>query len=95
VITEALGHSLPVVATAVGNIPEQLDDGRRGVLVPQQDPAGLASGIERIIDDHSFRQRCIREGYNYAREHGLDAFVAHVARKVRDMIEERQRRTAR
>lgn len=93
VILEALGHSLPVVATAVGNITEQLDHGRRGVLVPQQDPAGLAAGIERVIDDGQFRRRCIDEGYRYAREHGLDAFVARVATKAREMAERKTQRT--
>jgi len=94
VIMEALGHSLPVVATAVGNIAEQLDHGRRGVLVPRQDPARLADGIERIITDPAFRQQCIQAGYNYAREHGLDVFVARLAAKVREMIERQPGRSS-
>lgn len=93
VVLEAMGHSLPVVATAVGNIEEQLDGGRRGVLIPQKDPAGLAAGIERLMDDASFRQQCIQEGYRYAREHGLDVMVARIAAKACEMVRESRRRS--
>lgn len=91
VITEALGHSLPVVATPVGNIAESLGDGRRGVLVPLRDPEALASGIRRLIDDDAFRRQCIREGYAFAREHGLDRFVARMAEKARELARARRR----
>jgi len=93
VIAEALGHSLPIVATPVGNIAELLGEGRRGVLVPMKDPPALAAGIARLIDDAEFRRQCIRDGYAYARQHGLDVFVARMAQKARALVEEsRQRR---
>lgn len=91
VIIEALGHSLPVVATDVGNIAEQLGQGQRGVLVPMNDPAGLAAGLGRVIDDAEFRQQCIRTGYAYAREHNLEGFVARMAQKGRELVQQRQR----
>ena len=90
VVLEALGHSLPVVATPVGNIPELLGQGRRGVLVPLRDPAALAAGIARLIDDGAFRRQCIREGYAFAREHGLDVFVARMAAKAHELIAQRR-----
>jgi len=92
VIAEALGHSLPIVATPVGNIAESLGDGRRGVLVPLKDPPALAAGIARLMDDAEFRRQCIREGYAYARQHGLDVFVARMAQKARALVEESRRR---
>lgn len=92
VITEALAHSLPVVATPVGNIAESLDHGRRGVLVPLNDPAALAAGLARIMDEPELRRRCIQDGYAYARAHGLDRFVARMAEKARELS--RQRRGA-
>ena len=91
VVLEALGHSLPVVATDVGNIAEQLGAGRRGVLVPAEAPAALADGITRVIDDADLRARCIREGYQFARKHSLDAFVEQMARKIRQLADERRR----
>ncbi len=91
VVLEALGHSLPVVATPVGNIAELLDGGRRGVLVPLRDPAALAAGIGRVMDEPEFRRGCIRAGYDFARQHGLDVFVARMAAKARELIAERRR----
>ena len=88
VITEAMGHSLPVVATPVGNIAESLDEGRRGMLVPMKDPQALADGIARLIDDREFRRQCIEKGYAFARENGLDRFVARMATKAHELIEE-------
>jgi glycosyltransferase involved in cell wall biosynthesis len=86
VITEALGHSLPVVATPVGNIAESLDQGRRGVLVPLNDPRALAAGLARLMDEPEFRRQCIRDGYAFARQHGLDVFVARMAQKAQELI---------
>jgi glycosyltransferase involved in cell wall biosynthesis len=91
VIIEALGHSLPVVATPVGNIAELLANGQRGLLVPMNDPAALAAGIARLIDDGDFRRRCIHDGYAFARQHGLDAFVARMAEKAKELIAQRRR----
>jgi glycosyltransferase involved in cell wall biosynthesis len=56
-IIEALACGTPVVATAVGGIPEQIDDGRTGILVPPADPAGLAMGVLAIASDDDLRRR--------------------------------------
>jgi glycosyltransferase involved in cell wall biosynthesis len=53
-VLEAMVCGLPVVATNVSSLPELVDDGVTGVLVPPDDPAALASGIERALDDSSF-----------------------------------------
>ena len=51
----ALG--LPVVGTAVGGIPEMIEDGVDGVLVDYGDENGMASSIERLITDSNLRDR--------------------------------------
>jgi alpha-maltose-1-phosphate synthase len=48
---EAMACETAVVASAVGGIPEVVDDGRTGLLVPPSDPAALAAAINRLIDD--------------------------------------------
>ncbi|HVE63551.1 MAG TPA: glycosyltransferase [Mycobacteriales bacterium] len=44
----AHSHGIPVIATRVGNLPEQVRDGVDGLLVPPDDPAALAAAITRL-----------------------------------------------
>lgn len=50
-LLEAMACGLPVAATAVGGIPETLEDGVEGLLSAAGDPAGLAANIAAIIDN--------------------------------------------
>ncbi len=46
---EAMAASRPVVATAVGSIDAEVEDGRTGVLVPRGDPQALADGLVKVL----------------------------------------------
>jgi glycosyltransferase involved in cell wall biosynthesis len=50
-VLEAMARGLPVVATRVGGLPEVVEHGASGLLVPPADPAALADAIVRIWDD--------------------------------------------
>ncbi len=55
-ILEALACATPVVATAVGGIPEQISDGETGVLTPAGDAEAMADAIAALLDDPERRQ---------------------------------------
>jgi glycosyltransferase involved in cell wall biosynthesis len=61
VVSEALARGLPVVATAVGGLPEALGRGADrnlpGLLVPPGDPAAFAAALRRWLADTDLRQR--------------------------------------
>jgi glycosyltransferase involved in cell wall biosynthesis len=50
-VMEAFALGMPVVATAVGGVPEAVHDGQNGLLVPPRDPAALAAAIESVVAD--------------------------------------------
>lgn len=56
-LLEAMSAGLPVVATNVGGIPEAVQDGREGLLVPASDPAGLSAALRRLLTDEDERRR--------------------------------------
>jgi glycosyltransferase involved in cell wall biosynthesis len=69
-ILEAMSAGLPVVATAVGGVPEQIIDGETGLLAPPRDHAALASAIDELAADVDARQSMGRAG----REHVTRTF---------------------
>jgi glycosyltransferase involved in cell wall biosynthesis len=51
VLFEAMLAGLPIVATAVGGVPETLDDARTALLVPPHDSGALSAALSRVLHD--------------------------------------------
>lgn len=60
-ILEAMASGTPVIASAVGGVPEIMVNRRHGLLVPPREPRALAEAITSVLSDHRFaRSLCIR-----------------------------------
>ncbi|MEP6851571.1 MAG: glycosyltransferase family 4 protein [bacterium] len=85
ILAEALQAGLPVVASAVGGIPDVVRPGRTGVLVPPGDPVALAGALERLVGSEgrrsAMRAACRAEATGYAWD-GLAAQILNVYRRA-------------
>jgi L-malate glycosyltransferase len=78
-LLEAMVVGLPAVATAVGGVPEVIEDGVDGLLVPPRDAASLATAILRVLRDPELATRLAAAGRERARlEFGFDRVVAEL-----------------
>jgi glycosyltransferase involved in cell wall biosynthesis len=57
VLLEAMAANLPIVATAVGGVPEILEDNESALLVPANDPQAMAAAIARVLTNQNLAER--------------------------------------
>jgi glycosyltransferase involved in cell wall biosynthesis len=81
VVLEAMAYALPVVATRVGGIPDQVAEGETALLFRAADTQGFSRELERLIEDAPLRRRMGRAGYERAQaEFSAQAWAGkHVA----------------
>jgi glycosyltransferase involved in cell wall biosynthesis len=80
-VIEAQAAAVPVVATAVGGIPENVVPGETGMLVPVGDAPALAEAISDLLDDPEEARRLAREGQRRVLErYPLDKMVEQTLR---------------
>jgi glycosyltransferase involved in cell wall biosynthesis len=68
VIMEAMAAGLPVISTPLGGIPEMVEPGVNGELVPERNPEALSAAIERLIADPDKARSLGSRGREIARE---------------------------
>lgn len=80
VLLESLAAGTPVVATAVGGVPELLRAEQEGLLVPAGDPAALAAALARLLHDPALRQRLAAAAPARAAAFPLESMIDRVER---------------
>lgn len=68
-ILEAMAHGLCIVASEVGGIPDLIEDGVSGLLVPPADPEALQAALQQVIIDAATRSRLGAAALHRARTH--------------------------
>ncbi|WP_040951565.1 glycosyltransferase family 4 protein [Gorillibacterium massiliense] len=81
VFAEAALCLLALVGTDVGGIKEQIEDGRNGLLVPEDDVQALAGALEKLCQDPTFRYNLARAGWEKAKKsYSLSRVVRQLAK---------------
>lgn len=75
VITEAMASTLPVIATTVAGIPEQVEDGESGFLVSPGDADELARRLDELLANAELRKRMGRNGFERVEPFSIEAML--------------------
>jgi glycosyltransferase involved in cell wall biosynthesis len=68
IVSEAMLCRTPIVATAVGGVPELIRDGETGLVVPSRDSRALAQAMEFMLTSRDAAERMAARAETYARE---------------------------
>ncbi|MDD5403884.1 MAG: glycosyltransferase [Sulfuricella sp.] len=91
-VTQALGLGLPVVATAVGGVPELVKDGQTGLLVPAENPDAAAAALEHLARHPETARELARNGRAHALAHySLQAMLDKTEQEYRAVLREKGR----
>jgi glycosyltransferase involved in cell wall biosynthesis len=81
-VVEALAVGSPVIATAVGGVPEVVRDGENGLLVPPGDAEALAAAIGRFFGDGALRDRLAEAAVGSVAEYTEDAVFSRIEEEL-------------
>ncbi len=85
-IWEAMANGLPVVASAVGAIPEYLKDEVDALLIKPKDVNDLSEGIKKIISNARLRKGLIEEGYKQAEATTIELVTQNLINSIKNII---------
>jgi glycosyltransferase involved in cell wall biosynthesis len=88
-LLEAMAAALPIVATAVGGVPEIVSDHKEGLLVHERRPAELAGAISLILGSETFRRRLSDSARSAASAYSPSAYCDFMLSLYRDSLPDR------
>ncbi len=90
VILEAMACGIPVVGSQIGGIPEMIEPGTNGFLIPPADAKSLAEKLSLLVNDKYLREKMGRAARGKVEESFSEAKMIHETEKVYlDMIKEK------
>jgi glycosyltransferase involved in cell wall biosynthesis len=93
-ILEAMALARPVVASAVGGIPEMVEHGRTGLLVPPREPNFLAQAIVKVLSDHQYADTLGKAGRDLVHERFCAELMVRAIETIYDEAVAEERRLA-
>jgi glycosyltransferase involved in cell wall biosynthesis len=87
---ECMAAGTPLIATSVGGLPDLIDDGHTGTLVPPRDPDALCAAIEELISDPERREAVAAAARERAEEFSIDR-IAERFGSLYDSLVDRKR----
>jgi glycosyltransferase involved in cell wall biosynthesis len=91
VLLEAMVANLPIVATAVGGVPEIVENNESALLVPPNDPLSLAAAIATLLTDKDLTQKLTRSAATLVdTQHAPENYVRSLVEIYSQVIEGRQ-----
>jgi glycosyltransferase involved in cell wall biosynthesis len=91
VLLEAMAAGTPIVATAVGGVPEMVEHDESALLVPASDPTALAAAIVRFLTDSKLAQRITNNASALVRtRYSPDNYVHSLVGIYREVVKSKQ-----
>src|SRR5690606_14651669 len=85
VALESLRLGVPVVASRVGGLPDIVEDGRTGLLVPPSDPPALAAALLRVLTDHDLAAGMRKAAPDSTARFSLERYVGRLVQMYREL----------
>jgi glycosyltransferase involved in cell wall biosynthesis len=88
VIVEGYAYGKPAIGTRAGGIPEIIEDGVTGFLVPTEDTEALAQTLCRVAENRAGLRLMAANCYGTARQYSLETVVEMYVSLYRDLLEQ-------
>ncbi|MBU1128135.1 MAG: lipopolysaccharide heptosyltransferase II [Candidatus Omnitrophica bacterium] len=90
-IIEAQSSGVPVVATRVGGVVENIEDGVTGLLCEAGDPIDMAKAITRLVSDHGLREKIAGNARSYVeRSFSLSSMTEATLKTYKEALESKK-----
>lgn len=89
VLVEAMASGLPIVATAVGGVPEVVEHGRSGLVVPPGDSSAMADAMLQLLRDDACRAAFRQRGLERVPEFSIERTMEDLGRLYGELLPDR------